>query len=79
MFIMIEGSKDISHDHDHTDFVTQIPTKFQIWAMGAYLTFMTPKSIYFLDLYKISDRLMTYFIFEPPIAQPRHPVDFNFF
>jgi hypothetical protein len=46
--------------------------KFRFWALGPIFAFLTPKSIYFLHLYKISDRLMghmTYFIFEPPSAQ----------
>jgi hypothetical protein len=41
---------------------------FGLW--GPIFTFMTPESIYFLDLYRISDRLrchMLYFIFEPPV------------
>jgi hypothetical protein len=39
---------------------------FGLW--GPIFTFLTPKSIYFLDLYKIFDQLMgrmTYFTFEP--------------
>jgi hypothetical protein len=50
--------------------------------LGSGGLFLTPKSIYFLHLYKISDRLMghmTYFILEPPSAQPRDPADSNFF
>jgi hypothetical protein len=61
---------DISHDH--TDFGPQEPN----------FAFLTPKSMYFLHLYKISDRLMghmTYFIFEPPSAQPRDPADSKLF
>jgi hypothetical protein len=67
---------DISHVN--TDFGPQ----FRFWALGAYFTFLTPESIYFLHRYKISDRLMghmTYFIFEPFSAQPRDPSDSKFF
>jgi hypothetical protein len=64
--------------HDHTDFLPQIP----FLVLGACCRLFDPKSIYFLDLYKISDPLvgcMTYLIFEPPIAQPGDPADTNFF
>jgi hypothetical protein len=64
---------DISHDH--TNFETQIPF---LGSGGPIFAFWTPKSVYFLYLYKISDRLMghmTYFIFEPHSAQPRDPVE----
>jgi hypothetical protein len=64
--------------HDHTDFGPQIP----FLGSEAYFCLLTPKSVYFLHLYKISDRLMghmTYFIFEPPSAQPRDPADSKFF
>jgi hypothetical protein len=53
---------------------------FGLW--GPILAFLTPKSIYFLHLYKISDRLMghmIYFIFDPPSAQPMDPADTKFF
>jgi hypothetical protein len=68
---------DISHDH--IDFGPQIPF---LGSGGPVFDFLTPKSIYFLHLYKISDRLMghmTYFIFEPLRAQPRFPADSKFF
>jgi hypothetical protein len=68
---------DISHDH--TDFGPQIPF---LGSGGLFLPFLTPKSIHFLHLYKISDRLMghmTYFIFEPSSAQPRDPAEFKLF
>jgi hypothetical protein len=42
---------DISHDH--TDFGIQIP----------FMTFMTPKSIYFLELYRSIDGLHDLFHF----------------
>jgi hypothetical protein len=50
--------------------------KFRFWALEAYFC------IYFLHLYKISNRLMghmTYFIFEPHSAQPKDPADSKFF
>jgi hypothetical protein len=53
---------------------------FGLWEPN--FAFLTPKSTYFLHLYKISDRLMghmTYFIFEPPSAQPRDPADSKLF
>jgi hypothetical protein len=52
-----------------------ITRPYWLWApnsvFGPMFAFLTPKSIYFLHLYKISDRLMghmAYFIFEPPSA-----------
>jgi hypothetical protein len=53
---------------------------FGLWRL--IFAFLTPKTIYFLHLYKISNRLMghmTYFIFEPPSPQPRDPADSKFF
>jgi hypothetical protein len=64
---------------DHTDFGPLIPL---LGSEGFFFAFLAPKSIYFLYLYKISNRLMghmTYFIFEPPSAQPRNPADSKFF
>jgi hypothetical protein len=52
--------------HDHTDFGPQIP----FLALGPIFAFLTLESIYFVHLYKISDRLMgrlTYLNFEPPV------------
>jgi hypothetical protein len=49
-------------EYDHTNFETQI----------LFLGSRGPKNVYFLSLYKISDRLighMTYFIFESLSAQ----------
>jgi hypothetical protein len=54
--------------HNHTDFWSQIP----------FLGSGGPKSVYFLNLYKISDRLighMTYFIFQASQC----PADSKFF
>jgi hypothetical protein len=45
--------------HDHTGFGAQIPF------VGLFLFFLSPKRIYFHMGH------MTYFIFEPPSAQPR--------
>jgi hypothetical protein len=56
--------------------------KFGFADLGAILVCLTPRSKYFLHLYKISNRLMghmTYFIFEPHSAQPRDPADFKMF
>jgi hypothetical protein len=56
-------------------------TKFRFWALGPIFACLTPKRIYFLHLYKISDRLMghmTYLIFEPPSAQSKDPADSKF-
>jgi hypothetical protein len=64
---------DISHDHTNFGHPNSV---FGLWEP-------TPKSVYFHHLYKISDRLMghmTYFMFEPPSAQPRDPENItNFF
>jgi hypothetical protein len=60
--------------HDHADFGPQF---LFLIPWGPIFAFLTSKSIYFLQLYKISHRLMghmTSFIFEPPSAQPRDPV-----
>jgi hypothetical protein len=60
---------------DHTNSGTQIP----FLGSRSIFAFWTPKKIYLLHLYKISDRLighMPYLIFEPPSAQPRDPADF---
>jgi hypothetical protein len=48
------------------------------WALGANFCLFTLKSIYFLHLYKISNRLMPFFIFEPPSAKPKDPADSKF-
>jgi hypothetical protein len=49
---------------------------FGLWE--PIFAFLTPESAYFLHLYTNSDRLMshmTYFISEPPSAQPSDPAD----
>jgi hypothetical protein len=53
-----------------------ITRPYWFWAPNSVFGLWEPKSIYFLQLYKISDRL-TYFIFEPPSAQSRDLVDFG--
>jgi hypothetical protein len=62
--------------HDHTDFGPQITF---LGSEGLFFAFLTAKSTYFLHLYKISDRLMTYFIFEPISVQPRDLAEYSAF
>jgi hypothetical protein len=69
---------DISHHH--TDFGPKF--RFGLW--GPIFAFLTPESLYFLHLFKISERLMghmTYFIsesFSAPLGILRILIFFGF-
>jgi hypothetical protein len=74
----MQNSRSMDISHDYTDVGSQIP----FLGSEPIFAFLPAKSIYFLHIYKISDRLMshmTYFIFEPPSVQPRDPADSKFF
>jgi hypothetical protein len=52
-----------------------IGAKFRFWALRAYFHLFDPLKVHIFLIYTKFPGRMTYFIFEPSIAQPRYPAD----